>query len=46
MSKTLTQMIEARAHDIEGQGDGVYMVMIRMDEILAAVRSFRKKKRK
>jgi hypothetical protein len=44
--KTLTQEIAKRAHAVEGQGDGVYMVLIRMDEIISAVRKFRRKKRK
>lgn len=43
---TLTQKIEKRSHQIEGQGDGIYMVLIRMDEIIAAVRAFRRKKKK
>jgi hypothetical protein len=35
-----------RAHDIEPQGDGIEMVLIRMDEILAAARAARRKKPK
>jgi hypothetical protein len=46
MSKTLTEEISGRAHYVEGQGDGIYMVLIRMDEIIAAVRAFRRKKKR
>jgi hypothetical protein len=41
----LRKEIEKRAHDIEAQGDGVEMVLIRMDEILAAVRAAKRKKK-
>ena len=40
---TLRQEIERRAHDIEPQGDGIFMVLIRMDEIIAAVKAYRRK---
>lgn len=43
---SLRKEIEKRAHDIEGQGDGVEMVLIRMDEIMAAVRASRRKPKK
>ena len=43
---SLRNEIEKRAHSFEGQGDGVYMVLIRMDEIAAAVRAVRRKKPK
>ncbi len=42
MRPSLREEIELRAHDIEGQGDGVFMVLIRMDEIIAAVRAYRR----
>lgn len=42
---TLTQQITKRAHFVEGQGDGIYMVLIRMDEISAAVRAFNRSKK-
>lgn len=45
MKLTLTQEIEKRAHLVEGQGDGIYMVTIRLDEIIAAVRVFRRRKK-
>lgn len=38
--------IETRAHAIEGQGDGIYMVLIRMDEIVAVVRKLRRMRNK
>lgn len=44
--KALTAEIRKRAHSIEGQGDGVYMVLIRLDEIIAAVKASRRKKPK
>lgn len=43
---TLTREIAKRAHSVEPQGGRVYMVLIRMDEIIAAVRKFRRKRRK
>lgn len=43
---SLRKEIEKRAHDIEPQGDGVEMVLIRMDEILAAARAARRKPKK
>ena len=43
--KTLRDEIEKRAHAIEPQGDGVEMVLIRMDELLAAVKAWWKKRR-
>jgi hypothetical protein len=42
---TLTEEIMKRAHSVEGEGDGIVMVLIRLDEILAAVRAYRRKKR-
>ena len=30
---SLRKEIEKRAHQFEGQGDGIFMVLIRMDEI-------------
>lgn len=41
---TLTKEIEKRAHSIEGQGDGIYFVFIRMDEIIAAALAYSKYK--
>jgi len=41
----LTSEIEKRAHYVEGQGDGIYMVLIRMDEIIAAVAAFNRSKK-
>lgn len=38
----LRKEIEKRAHSFEGQGDGIYMVLIRLDEIQAAVRASRR----
>lgn len=38
MSQALIDEITRRAHFVEPQGDGIYMVLIRMDEILTAVR--------
>lgn len=46
MKRTLTQEIKKRAHYIEGQGDGIYMVLIRMDQIIAAVRGFRRRSKR
>jgi hypothetical protein len=46
MRLTLAQEIEKRAHYFEGQGDGIVMVTIRLDEIIAAVRSHRTSRRK
>jgi len=43
MRPSLREEIELRAHSIEGQGDGIFMVLIRMDEIIAAVRAYRRK---
>ena len=42
----LRSEIERRAHQIEPQGDGIVMVLIRMDEIIAAVRAYRRPKAK
>ena len=44
--KTLEREIKKRAHFIEGQGDGIFMVMIRMDQIAAAVKAVRRKSKK
>ena len=41
---TLSQEIEKRSMDFQGQGDGIFIVMIRLDEIISAVRAFRSKK--
>jgi hypothetical protein len=46
MRPTLTNEIKLRAHQFEGQGDGIYMVLIRMDEIIAAVKAFRRRNKK
>jgi len=46
MRKTLSSEICRRAHVVEPQGDGIYMVLIRLDEIIAVVRSFRRKRKK
>jgi hypothetical protein len=43
---SLRKEIEKRAHAIEPQGDGIEMVLIRMDEILAAARAYQRKKTK
>lgn len=43
---TLRKEVELRAHLFEGQGDGIYMVTIRMDEISAAVKAWLKAKKK
>jgi hypothetical protein len=43
---TLTKEIAKRAHCVEPQGEGIYMVLIRMDEIIAAVRKYRRRKRR
>jgi hypothetical protein len=44
---SLTEEIAKRAHQMEPQGDGVVMVLIRLDEILAASRAYQRgKKRK
>lgn len=43
---TLRREIELRAHSIEGQGDGIVMVLIRMDEIIAAVRKWKKDRKR
>jgi hypothetical protein len=42
---TLRSEIEKRAHFVEGQGDGIYMVLIRMDEIIRAVSAFNRAKK-
>ncbi len=42
---SLRKEIEKRAHSIEGQGDGITMVLIRMDEIFAAARASRRKRK-
>lgn len=42
---TLAQEITKRAHHVEPQGDGIYMVLIRLDEIVAAVRAFNRSKK-
>lgn len=42
---TLKQAIRAVAHEVEGQGDGIEMVLIRMDAIEAAVREWIRTKR-
>jgi hypothetical protein len=44
--RALKREIENRAHNIEGQGDGIFMVLIRMDEIIAAVKAARRKRSK
>ena len=41
----LREEIEERAHSFEGQGDGIFMVLIRLDEIFAAVRSARSERK-
>lgn len=46
MSKRLEQEIEKRSHHVEGQGDGGLMVLIRMDEIIAAVKAAKSKKKR
>ena len=46
MRLTLAQEIEKRAHCFEGQGDGIVMVTIRLDEIVAAVRAHKISHRK
>ena len=46
MSKTLTEEIVSRAHLVEPQGDDIVMVLIRMDEIIAAVKKIRRKSKK
>lgn len=35
----LEEEVRKRAHDFEGQGDGIYMATIRLDEIVAAVKA-------
>jgi|HubBroStandDraft_2_1064218.scaffolds.fasta_scaffold638996_1 hypothetical protein len=40
----LIREIEKRSHNIEGQGDGIFMVLIRLDEILSAVAATERKK--
>lgn len=42
MRPSLREEIELRAHSVEGQGDGVVMVLIRMDEIINAVKAYRR----
>lgn len=41
----LSDEIKKRAHHLEPQGDGVWMVLIRMDEIEAAVQTWDKARR-
>jgi len=40
---SLRKEIEKRAHAIEPQGDRIEMVLIRMDEIFAAVRAAKRR---
>ena len=46
MTLRLEREIGKRAHHVEGQGDGILMVLIRMDEIVAAVKAAKPKKRR
>lgn len=41
MRVTIAKEIEKRAHLFEGHGDGIVMVTIRLDEIIAAVKAYR-----
>lgn len=43
--RSLKREIRDRAHSVEEQGDNVEMVLIRMDEIEAAVREWLKSRR-
>jgi hypothetical protein len=45
MSRRLRKEIYDRAHYVEGQGDGIEMVLIRMDAIEDAVRAWDRAKR-
>jgi hypothetical protein len=46
MRTTLSTEIVKRAHQTEPQGDGIVMVLIRLDEILAASRAYQRSKLK
>jgi hypothetical protein len=46
MSESLRNEIYRHAHYVEGQGDGIYMVLIRMDAIEDAVRAWEKARRR
>lgn len=43
VTEELRREIESRAHDFEGQGDGIYMVLIRLDAIAGAFEAIRKR---
>lgn len=46
MKRTLREEITLRAHSVEGQGDGIWMVFIQMEEIIAAIRAYQRTVRK
>jgi hypothetical protein len=49
VAKSARELIEVevrnRAHQCQGQGDGIYMVMIRLDEIIAAFHAVNRARR-
>lgn len=42
---SIKKEIYKRAHFVQGQGDGIFMITIRLDEILRAVKAARRKKK-
>ena len=44
ISQQVVEEVSKRAHDVQGQGGRVYMVLIRLDEIERIVKTMRRRK--
>jgi hypothetical protein len=42
LARRVTDQVADRAHSVEPQGDGAYMVLIRLDEIVRIVKRLRR----